>query len=274
MQARHSVISLAALARCIRRSSVVNNMSAPVSRCFLYLAGTKILVLVRRLWAGLVFDQLPRIAQPLSLGALGVALIIFGGSPAEGQRARRHVGADAQFSCAGARRDPAAPASAMAVANGEHRSCIASAGILAVKRFKNVSFSLVKTSLFDLNCGIRELRPRPQQTAKIAAGDTQLAGGLGDVHPMPAENLNHNVRIKEQRACRENRSQSWVAQLLLELRNPATPRNEERTLKRRLDGRPSIKPPTRPRIDAPLKLSAVDRFKEEYWQNNLQIRTL
>jgi hypothetical protein len=43
-----------------------------------------------------------------------------------------------------------------------------------VKRFKNVSFSLVKTSLFDLNCGIRELRPRPQQTAKIAAGDTQL----------------------------------------------------------------------------------------------------
>jgi hypothetical protein len=30
MQARHSVISLAALARCIRRSSVVNNMSAPV----------------------------------------------------------------------------------------------------------------------------------------------------------------------------------------------------------------------------------------------------
>jgi hypothetical protein len=32
MQARHSVISLAALTRCIRRSNVVNNMSAPVSR--------------------------------------------------------------------------------------------------------------------------------------------------------------------------------------------------------------------------------------------------
>jgi hypothetical protein len=30
MQARHSVISLAALARSIRRSSVVNNMSAPL----------------------------------------------------------------------------------------------------------------------------------------------------------------------------------------------------------------------------------------------------
>jgi hypothetical protein len=47
-----------------------------------YPAVAKILVLVRRLWASLVFDELPPIAQPLDLGALGVALIIFGGSPA------------------------------------------------------------------------------------------------------------------------------------------------------------------------------------------------
>ena len=85
MQARHSVISLAALARCIRRSSAVNNMSAPVSRSFLYQAVAKILVLARRLWAGLVFDGLagvapsnadhvlPLIAHPLGLGRLGVA---------------------------------------------------------------------------------------------------------------------------------------------------------------------------------------------------------
>jgi hypothetical protein len=32
---------------------------------------------VRRLWAGLVFDELDLIAWPLSLGALGVAVVVF-----------------------------------------------------------------------------------------------------------------------------------------------------------------------------------------------------
>jgi len=59
MQAQHSMIRLAALARCIRRSSVVNNMSAPVSRSFLYQAVARISGLVRRLWAGLVVDEVP-----------------------------------------------------------------------------------------------------------------------------------------------------------------------------------------------------------------------
>jgi hypothetical protein len=53
MQARHSVISLAALTRCMRRSSVVNNQARR------FLAVAKMLVLIRRLWAGLVFDELP-----------------------------------------------------------------------------------------------------------------------------------------------------------------------------------------------------------------------
>src|ERR1700729_361704 len=93
----------------------------------------KISVLVRRISVGLVFDGLatvtpsnaghmPLVAQPLGLGRLGVALIIFRGSPTKRQRARRRVGADAQLGDAGAGRDPAAPASPMAVANGEHRS--------------------------------------------------------------------------------------------------------------------------------------------------------
>ena len=76
MQARHSVISLAALARCIRRSSVVNNMSAPASHSFLYQAVAKVLVLVRRLCAHLLVDELALIAQLLGLGHFGVAQIV------------------------------------------------------------------------------------------------------------------------------------------------------------------------------------------------------
>ena len=53
--------------------------------------------------------RLPLLAQPLSLSRLGVALIIFGGSPAKRKGARRRVGGHAQFSCAGAGGDPAAP---------------------------------------------------------------------------------------------------------------------------------------------------------------------
>ena len=54
----------------IRRSRAVNNMSAPV------LPVAHMLVLVRRLWAGLVFDELALVTQPLSLGRLGVALVV------------------------------------------------------------------------------------------------------------------------------------------------------------------------------------------------------
>ena len=121
----------------------------------------KILVLVRRLWAGLVFDELALIAQSLSLSALGVALVIFGSSPTKRKSARRRVGGDAQLGHAGARRDPAAPASAMAVANGEHRSRIAPARIVAAKRFVNVLLRQIEPPLLDLNRGIRQLRAAP-----------------------------------------------------------------------------------------------------------------
>jgi hypothetical protein len=43
---------------------------------------------------------------------------------------------------------------------------------------------------------------------------------------------------------------SWIDQLLLELRNAATPGDDERTLKRSLNRSPSIQPPTRAGIDA------------------------
>src|ERR1700691_5474906 len=121
MQARHSVISLAALTRCIRRSSVVNNMSARFLVVSFQVVA-KILVLVRRLWAGLVFDEPAFLTQPLGLHRLRVALIIFGGSQTKRKGARRRAGADAQLSRAGRGGDPAVPASAMTVANGEHRS--------------------------------------------------------------------------------------------------------------------------------------------------------
>ena len=69
--------------------------------------------------AGLVFDERALTVQPLSLGALGVARIIFGGSPAKRTAcAPGRVGGHAQFSDAGAGRDPTAATSAMAVANG------------------------------------------------------------------------------------------------------------------------------------------------------------
>ena len=97
---------------------VVNNTNAPVLVVSFIRSARKILVLVRGVGLGLVFDELALIAQPLALSPLGVARIIFGGSPAKSQGARRRVCGDAQFSCAGRCCDPAAPASAMAVANG------------------------------------------------------------------------------------------------------------------------------------------------------------
>jgi hypothetical protein len=57
----------------------------------------KILVLARRRWAGLVFDKLALIAQPLGLGALGVARVVVRISPAKRQIARRRTGGYAQF---------------------------------------------------------------------------------------------------------------------------------------------------------------------------------
>jgi hypothetical protein len=91
-------------------------------------AAAKLLVLVRRLWVSLVVDilaavaqsnadhMLARAAQPLALGRLGVVQIILRSSPPENDLARRIVDARTQLGRAGRRRDPAAPASAMAVA--------------------------------------------------------------------------------------------------------------------------------------------------------------
>src|SRR5580704_18387412 len=112
MQARHSVISLAALIRCIRPSSVVNNMSAPVSGSFPYQAVARISVLVRSLWACLVFDELPLIAQPLALSRLGVALVVVVGAPTKPDFARTSgARADGKLGRTRAGRDPAALAS-------------------------------------------------------------------------------------------------------------------------------------------------------------------
>ena len=77
MQARHSVISLAALVRCIRRSSLVNNLRAPVS--FLYQTVTKISVLGGRQW--FVLQQCPtRGLTPIGGMRVWVAVI----APSEG----------------------------------------------------------------------------------------------------------------------------------------------------------------------------------------------
>ena len=57
-------------------------------------------------------------------------------------------------------------------------------------------------SLLDLNCSIGQLRPRPQQPAKIGASDAQFAGGVRDVDAMSAENLNHHIRVKMSNAVR------------------------------------------------------------------------
>ena len=98
-----------------------------------------ILVFVRRLWASLVFyelaavarsnanHRLPLIAQSLGLGRLGVALTVFGGSPA-----KRQVRAGAlavTLSSAELVLVVIQPrlTSAMAIANGEHPRRVASA---------------------------------------------------------------------------------------------------------------------------------------------------
>jgi hypothetical protein len=74
-----------------------------------------IAALVHVVRVGLVFDELAAgriyptntdhrlalLTQPLLLGALGVALIIFGSSPTKSERSRRRIGGDAQFGRAG-----------------------------------------------------------------------------------------------------------------------------------------------------------------------------
>jgi hypothetical protein len=62
------------------RTSLSSNDGNPRSRP-LYQLAARNSVLVGRLWAGLVFDELALIAQPLGLGVLGVALVIVGSSP-------------------------------------------------------------------------------------------------------------------------------------------------------------------------------------------------
>src|ERR1700722_11858756 len=161
----------------IARASPSLNDRNPWSR-LLYQAVAKILVIVQRLGLGLVFDELALIAQPLDLSRFGVALVVVVTPPSKLYFARlAGVDAHAQLSRAGAGCDPAAPAGAMAVANGEHARRIAPAGVIRFERFENVPLSKIQTPLLNLNRSIRELRLGPQQAAKIGASDAQLGGG-------------------------------------------------------------------------------------------------
>src|SRR5271169_1709812 len=91
--------------------------------------------LARRICAGPVFDELAPLAQPLALGRLRVALIIFRSSPTKGERAHRRIGGDAQFSCAGRSCDPAALASAMAVPDHKETRRVPTAAVIAAQSF-------------------------------------------------------------------------------------------------------------------------------------------
>jgi hypothetical protein len=77
--ARPRVESIAEPIRYVRESS---NDSNPWSQLLIRLV-VRISVLAGRPWASRVFDELALALQPLSLGRLGVALIILGGSPAD-----------------------------------------------------------------------------------------------------------------------------------------------------------------------------------------------
>ena len=135
------------------------------------------LVLGRRLWASLVFDELPLLAQPLALGRLRIAHVVFGSSPSKCDRAGLDVGVDTQFSCAGRRCDPAALASAMAVPDHKETRRVPTAAVIAAQSFVNVALGKIQTPLFDLNRRVRQLRVGPQQAAKVGAADAQFAGG-------------------------------------------------------------------------------------------------
>ena len=154
---------------------------------------------------------LPLIAQPLGLGCFRIALIIFGSSPAKRKCARQRVGGDAEFGCAGAGGDPAALSSSMAVANGEHRSRVTPPRIVGTECLENILLGKVQTPLLDLNRSIRKLWVGPQQTAKVGAGDAQLAGGVRHVHTMPAQNLDDRGRVKTRNAVPDNRLTDKVA---------------------------------------------------------------
>ena len=120
--------------------------------------------------------RLPRIAQPLAPGRLGVARVVFLRAPSI-RNCSRTVGAGADGKLGHTRRrgDPAAPASPMAVANGEHRSRIAPPRIVAAKGFVNVLLRQIEPPLLDLNRSVGQLRPSPKQTSKIGAPDPNSA---------------------------------------------------------------------------------------------------
>jgi len=69
----------------------------------------------------------------------------------------------------------------MAVSNSEHRSRVAPPRIVAGKRLVNVLLRQVEPPLLDLNRRIRELRPCPQQAAKVGAANAQFGRGLADI---------------------------------------------------------------------------------------------
>jgi hypothetical protein len=84
----------------------------------------------------------------------------------------------------------------MAVANSEHRSRIAPPRIIRCQSLVNVLLGQIEPPLLNPNRSIRELRPRPQQAAKVGAADAQLAGGVRDVDGVPALNLNANISVQ------------------------------------------------------------------------------
>jgi hypothetical protein len=91
-----------------------------------------------------LFDELALIAQPPGLSSGGLAQIVV-------QRNRRTRGASPMltesFGDARALRNPAALSSAMAVANGEHRSRVAPARIIGCQSLVNVLLRQIESAL-------------------------------------------------------------------------------------------------------------------------------
>ena len=109
----------------------------------------------------------------------------------------------------------------------------------------------IQTALFDFRRGVHWLRTEPKAGGAKPDATPNSIITLETFTPWRPSSVDDHVGIRcftsygKLWAGRESRSQSWVAQLLLELRNAAASCKEERTLKRSLYVLLSIKPPPR-----------------------------
>jgi hypothetical protein len=182
------------------RASPSSNDSHPRSRR-LCQAGAKILVLVRRLWTGVVFDRLAavsitpinadhrlhRIAQPV-----GPDYSASRSSSSEVRRRniRVHAGAWAVTLSSAAlvlvviqpRRRAQTEFRMVNIEAASRRR--GSSDLRASKMFRSARSE--RRSSIRNRC-IRQLRVGPQQTAKVSAADAPFAGGVGDVDSVTAQ---------------------------------------------------------------------------------------